>query len=449
MVSFISFCSLLILVLCAVKPKYGLPLYIVYSLFFPYLQIGNLALVGRVAALLFLIFFFLNYRNKIKNVDYSPFKPFFFLYIAQFFLLFIQDPTYFPIGFDRWNTYVLTTITYALLIYTDVQTNYRGIIVYNNALLISSLIIILYGLFLTSIPGINPYQILISPLFGCEFNEAYALGDSYLSSSTSSLADGRLFGRISSVFSHPMLYGLNLGFFFVVVTYVLYERKKYRLLVLFEICLIAAVVTCGVRSAIAALVLTLIVGILNLKRTRLVIMSILAFLLVINILPMVSPAVNEYLLSMFDSSGNVVQGSSLKMRYNQFIGCFGVIQDCLFTGKGFEWTSDYLSKHEIHPVLLNFESLIFMIICNSGLLGLVIWGIFICMFFKFSRKIKNKNQQTAILCLFTYYIMYSLITGDYYYLKYFMLYYAVLVGGLSFKSNLYIYGTQYKKMLYR
>lgn len=54
-----------------------------------------------------------------------------------------------------------------------------------------------YGLFLTTTNGQNPYQLLIMTANGEKWNEEYA-----------AVGGGRMFGRISSVFGHPMTYGL-------------------------------------------------------------------------------------------------------------------------------------------------------------------------------------------------------------------------------------------------
>lgn len=54
-----------------------------------------------------------------------------------------------------------------------------------------------YGLYLTTTNGVNPYQIAVMAANGEVWNADYA-----------AVGGGRLFGRISSVFGHPMTYGL-------------------------------------------------------------------------------------------------------------------------------------------------------------------------------------------------------------------------------------------------
>lgn len=120
--------------------------------------------------------------------------------------------------------------------------------------------------------------------------------------------------------------------------------------------------------------------------------------------------------------------SSIDMRMEQLNGCFREIQDCLIFGKGYEWCGYYMSIHDLHPVLLAFESLIFVVLCNSGIVGLCVWVItFVWLFRGVYRMNKNVNVTLFVITLAVYYIAYSAITGEYGYMKYFIIFYTLLL----------------------
>ncbi len=58
----------------------------------------------------------------------------------------------------------------------------------------------IYGLFLTQTEGLNFYIMELTDISGGEYNIEYLTRDT-----------GRMFGRITSVFIHPMSFGLFLG----------------------------------------------------------------------------------------------------------------------------------------------------------------------------------------------------------------------------------------------
>ena len=70
------------------------------------------------------------------------------------------------------------------------------------------------------------------------------------------------------------------------------------------------------------------------------------------------PDLSAYLGSIIDINNERqdIKGSSIEMRLEQFQGCLKEIQNCFFIGKGYGWTTYYMSQHEVHPVILASES---------------------------------------------------------------------------------------------
>lgn len=105
-----------------------------------------------------------------------------------------------------------------------------------------------------------------------------------------------------------------------------------------------------------------------------------------------------YIASIFSSSASAdVKGSSVEMRLTQLLGCFDIISSNPLFGNGFGWTAYYNQMNGDHPVVLAFESYIFVTLCNWGLVGFVVWLLFL---WKIYRKciILAKKKWMNIIC---------------------------------------------------
>ena len=98
------------------------------------------------------------------------------------------------------------------------------------------------GYFLTQTEGLNPYLLLM--ISDAEDLIGYAAP-----------SEDRLFGRISSVFSHPMTFGcfLVVAFFFCLYKIILKKDGCIPLVLL--ILIISCAMICGVRSVLAGIML--------------------------------------------------------------------------------------------------------------------------------------------------------------------------------------------------
>ena len=422
---------LIIILLAFVNTKWSITLFIAYSLLVPTVQIfiGSVSIGSKFMYILLSLIFLLKYQGQIKAVSFEYFKPFILLYALLAVEIIFQPSGLMENNYSKLLDQILSCICYPMVIYSLISIERISFKYFLYAILISGTIFVGYGLFLTTMPGVNPYLMVTLPLFGYEFNEAYALGYSALSTSYGGLVEGRMFGRISSVFPHPMTYGLNLGLFAILLIYTFKEKTKIQVLLVAIIFI--AILTSGIRTSFLAFILTSIVALVYLKKTKYAIYALGAGILFMSIVPMVSPEMNDFVNSMLGGEDSKTSGSSLSMRINQFYGCFDIIKDDLLFGKGYTWTSVYMATNTTHPVLLCFESLIFTVLCNNGLVGALIWSMFLISFY---RMVKNMHVGISLQCmflsLFVFYIFYSIITGDYGYLAYFMLYYAVALGYL-------------------
>lgn len=420
----------LIIGLNFVSSKWSVALFIAYSILVPIIKInlGAISIGSRFAYLILVVFFFAKNYNRLHTVNFKHFYPFIFLFIAQGLLIPFQSGVPEEYALESYLTSVLSYILYPMTIYTLVILEKDSWILFRRVLLICGALFVIYGLFLTRMPGVNPYLMSALPIWGIDFNEAYALGYSALQEGTNlDIADGRVFGRISSFFSHPMTYGLNLGFLIFMCVGAFLNCKK--LLIPMILLIIGAIFTCGIRTPILAIIISVGIVLLYKKNIKYLFWGTIALIVGVNFIISFLPDMKDFFFSMvYPPNGEEIKGSSFDMRLEQFWGCFDIIEDCPLVGKGFGWTSFYIEQHTTHPVLLSFESLIFVVLCNEGIIGAIIWAIFFFWTIRDICGFKDKFYLSLLLGIFLYYIFYSTITGDYGYMRYFMLYYVVCMG---------------------
>lgn len=425
----LSILSLAILFCIVFKPKIGALLYLVYMYMAPYLYIGGFIIYARTTAVIFFLLFLLKFKKRTSIKEYRLFIPYLLFLIFQFFLLFTSSA--FLNSLNIWFTNC-SSLFFILFLYANTISSEKNAILYSKVLLCIISVMVVYGLFLTLMPGFNPYQISLQPLFGKEFNMAYAAGNSGVSTNTE-LSDSRIFGRISSIFDHPMIYGLNLGFAFIYVLYIFKNSHKYLIISL--LCIFSAILTSGIRTPIAALGITCILMMIYLRKLKIVISGLLLGIFFVIILSFLFPKSLSFVLSIFDNQGDI-GGSSLSMRIEQLEGCLQIVKNDMITGKGYGWTTLYNSIHGAHPKALYFESLIYDILVNTGIIGFIIWTVFIIGTYKYIIS-TNKDifERTILLGLFFYFLIYTTITGNYFGMTYFFVFYVILIGRMSKDKN--------------
>lgn len=417
-----SVLSVFILLGLLFKPKYGALLYIIYMYLAPWIYIGGFQIYSRTLAFIFLALFFVLFLGKYHLKDLKPLMPYTIFLLFNFFLLLFAERFTESL---QWYMFTICDFFFILFLYVNILNDRKVASLYKWTLYGVFCAITAYGLFLTTIPGINPFKLMQMPLFGGDFNEAYAAGNSALLGDTT-IAEGRMFGRISSVFDHPMTYGLNLGFFLIFSLYILKDKPKILYPTL--LCIVIAVITCGVRTAIAALIITAIFALFYLHKVRYAWYGIVLFAVMVLILPLISESAESYIASIFNSNDSETQGSSLSMRLTQLEGCFDIVKDNPFFGKGYGWHYWFNAKFGAHPKALYFESLFFTILVETGIVGFFTWSVFILKQSKFIKEFsQDRLYRCCLFSLMVYYLVYSLITGDMG-IKNMMIFYVILVG---------------------
>jgi len=404
-----------ILVLFFVKFRIGLCVYIAYIFLVPYcnINIGRLSLGWNLMNTVLLIAYCIDCSRKCGKIHfaYKPFIPFFILYGLLLVEMPFQDGV--PIGYEinKWRLDVFNLILPIVIFSASHYDNKIG----KQSLVTMALVcivVITYAYILIPLNGINPYIMELAKINNAELLESQ-FGDQ----------SNRLMIKISSTFTHPMTFGAFLGMAAVYIySYVANNKNVVLLCVL--VGLISCIFFCGIRTPIAALFITIAVYLLLKKNFKAFLytsmIGLICYFIIIQF-----PALSETILSMTDNSNSKVGGSSIEMRLEQLDSAFDEVRNCMAFGKGYGYNSYYWLIHGTHPRLYSFESLVFVILCNYGLVGFLIWGIMFYKLFKFSRQMWKKSIGLFIMLLITYYISFTCITGEYGYMKYFLLFYSL------------------------
>lgn len=410
-----------IVFLSLIKLKWAVALFVAYLMLVPYINLGipGFGSGDNLIKLILVFGFFLEHRKQhTLKVSFKPYVPFIFYFSISLIMIPFQSSV--PMGemIDAWRKDVMNILFLPIVMYNLMRTDPSSVKLFRNTMIVCIFIAIGYGLFLTLLGGINPYIMYFLTLIDTEIDyEAY-----YDAS-----GGGRLFGRISSVFIHPMTFALFIGLAFFYVFYIMKKIWKVVSITLFTAIGVMAVL-CGVRSVIGGLAVAAIYYFVIGRNYRLMFGSILIGLIGMFVITFI-PDLSDYLASIVDinNKSGSVRGSSIEMRMNQLEGAIDeALANPLF-GLGYGWTTYYQNMYGEHPICLCFESLLFVVICNSGIIGLLLWAYMIWRFMVTNYKLRLK-QVVIVNALIVFYISYSFITGEYAYMKIFLVFYTLMLG---------------------
>lgn len=406
-----------ILFLFFIKFRIGLCAYIAYLILVPYcnLKIGGISFSWNLMNTALLLAYCINCKKKCGKVlfAYKPFIPFFILYGLLVIEMPFQDGVPFDYAINHWRLDILNLIL-PIVIFSASQYDNKICKYILTTMVFVCIIVIVYAFSLIPLQGINPYIIEMAKANNSEIMEEQ-FGEQ----------SNRLMIKISSVFTHPMTFGAFLGMA-IVYFFTYFSNKKNMVLLYVMLGLLSCIFFCGIRTPIAAFFITISIFLLIKKNFKsfffVFVIGVIGYYIIIQI-----PALSETIQSITDTGSSKVGGSSIEMRLEQLDASFDEVKNCMMFGKGYAYNSYYWSIYGTHPKLYSFESLVFVILCNYGLFGFLIWGVAFYNIFKFSQKTNLNSLGIFIILLTTYYISYTCITGEYGYIKYFLLFYSLLI----------------------
>lgn len=429
MITAIIALSIICLVLIFFKYDWGIGIYLLFSFLVPfrYLYFGGGVLIGEnLLSLILLGVLFLWLPNKVGayRVGLSMITPFLFLFIVQ--ALFI--PFHFsdmPI-LDQFNLFRIDIMRTFLpfIIISLVCYKKRNAALFTNVMYLAIAISTIYGIFLITMLGQNPYIDIINPILQYDVRDQDMV-----------LEEGiRAFGYISSVYPHVTEYGYFLIFSSVFLIYQLKRDTTIIPKILLGLVLVNVII-CGSRSVLLGEAIVILVFLIYNRQFKVILISVILIAIVWVLLSYFVPQYFLFLKSIGDESAN---GSSVNLRIEQFRGCIDSIQNNPIFGNGYSWTGWYRTVIGRHPTMLSFESILIAILCNNGIMGLIIWGIMVFLVFKQLSKCfhGNKELKRAITLLLIGYFGYTLFTGDYGTFQAMMVFYALIVANeIGYQNN--------------
>lgn len=418
METFLGFIILLIIVFSFVKLKIGVAIYLAYLLLVPYMQIHffGVTFSYNLVNLIFLVAFFVDFRGRHKyRIDYKPLIPFAVLYGGYLIIMLFSSDTPLAYMLEKYRQQVMKIFILTFVMWNVMIQDNTSVKLFRNVCLVCIAIASIYGLFLTQTEGLNPYIMELTDISGGEYNIEYLTRDT-----------GRMFGRITSVFIHPMSFGLFLGLSLVFI-YSCIRKVNVYIIAILSLLVLINVFTCGVRSVIAGLAISILFYLLLIRKFKIFAGAAVVMVIIYGVISSI-PEMSEYVSSIVDSKSTNIGGSSLELRINQFLGCFDIISNNPLFGKGFDWHQYYMQSHVIHPKLLAFESLIYVVLCNFGFVGVILWFVYVFKMYKYMRSLGSIKEILLPLTLFVFYLSYSCITGEYGYMQVFILFYIIMIG---------------------
>lgn len=435
----IYFVAFLTIISAFFNLKFAIATYIASLLLIPFWQIdirGASMSYNGINIIYFLVFFY-HYRIKQKLIlDYTLVKPFLFLFITLAFFIPFQVDTPQSEQVKSLLISFLKVVPLSIVIFNVWRFEKDLVTFIKIALTISIFVASLYGILLTKMGGLNPYTSYISQYYGLKDTaESFSFLESRIGISNA--------GKIQSTTNHPMLWGLHLSLLFVIfLHFYLKQIGRFNFNVVILLLLGFNILVSGVRTSIAALLIGIFYYFFRAGRLKGMLIGFLLLIIALVVIN-VNEDVSRLFASFIDFSGknSRISGSSISMRLHQLEGAFHEIRYNLLVGKGFGWDAYYRSLKGDHPVLLAFESFIFVALCNSGLLGCLIWVVFFCYLFRQLKKLLLEREDHIWIFFFCIvYLAYIIGTGDYGYMQFFAIYLTFFVCYLlnynkNFKSN--------------
>ena len=422
MIALISLLSIVILLLVFFKFEWGVGLFVLYCLMVPTfgLNFGASFVIGRNMFSLFLLIYLMVWANKkggIKRRAISLMSPFFMLFIVQFFLiLFHLDKMPLIEQLDNFRLDIFGLFLPFTIIGVAYVSENKGE-VFNIILYVAILISSSYTLFLITRLGQNPYIDAITPL----------LNDYNMMNQDRILEEGiRRFGYISSVYPYVTEYG---DFLIFSTVFLLYRIGRDQTLIpklllgLVTIC----VLVCGSRSVLLGYAVVIFLYLLSHRHFYVLAIAILLFgisaILIVHFFP-------EYVLYVQSINDDTITGgSSIDMRLSQLGGCFDAINNNPLFGNGYGWAGWYRTNVGRHPVMLSFESILIQVLCDNGIVGVILYTVVTIFIINGVRKSFPKSveiRHSVVLLLLGFY-SYAFFTGDYGMMKVMMWFYAILI----------------------
>lgn len=424
--SIISVYALVMLLVTLINYKVGLAMYLMYILLVPIKVVFIFGFeIGTNLFPLFFLFIFAAHHNLFK-CDYRVIAPFFLLYFLQAILIpfhFSEEPDSYQFNNFRVD---LTSLIVPFLIFNLIRIEgNKTYVIFRSVILFAILIATGYGLFLMTTPGYNPYHELMAGMMNKDVLDQQQYLDEGI----------RIFGYVSSTFTDVFMYGIFLlmSIFYIYLLFLRLEISRILSITLLSMVLVG-VLFCGSRSVLYAVITAYLFYCLVRRKFKIALIIVCTSFFLAGVIYYILPGYADYVLSI---GTNEAKGSSIEVRLEQIKGCFDEISSNILLGNGYGWTGWYRTVVGRHPIMLSFESILIQIICNNGILGVIIWCVFFIRYFQsvgnnFSSDAEERYVLYTLICAF---FVYCLFTGDYGFMQMLIIFYSLIMSRMFLQKE--------------
>jgi hypothetical protein len=391
--------------------KLSLGLMIAYRLLVPYSSFVFSSIpveYNYILLLIFCIFLFKEVFLNNERIDYTIIKPLVIfsvlIIIGSFFSYGIESAYQLSILRSYIIGYFLIPVMLWHVCKTKSDINY-----FARIILISITFMLIYGLYCFFTHS-NPYITTLSSLFNMQDNNEIF----------SDMERGGLIGKIQSTTSHPFYFSVILSLT-LFGSYSLWDKKKGYVYFFFLVLLLINLFVCNVRTGIVASALGVAFMFTHFSmRIKILSITVIIAILLLSVDTSIFGKFQPFIDSIiyFNDSEKSTRGSSLETRLLQLGGAVSLWeQGGILFGNGFGWCVNYYTLYGDHPILLGFESIIYVIIIENGVLGIFLYIYLFYSFFKINRDVyiltqnENKTNFWLINSMIIAYISFSIITG--------------------------------------
>lgn len=396
--------NLLILIVCVVifyNIKAGFLLALILKILVPSvvrLQFGPINLAISDVMTIALLISYVFHMNKIHAVMPSKLKKYFCIYVCSIPILIVCSTAFVPYSFQLSSFlkgFLFQMILFIVIgYYVLAVSNIRFVI---NVLCVISIFAGLYGIF-SYVVGNNVYVGSLNLLYGSEDVFAYFMDEER----------GGLQGRTYGTMGHPLAWGQYWNLFISIVWFLKTYIKKYVFILVFIIGLVN-IILCGSRTAIVTLGVFLIFVLLHYgwKRLLIILPSIyLGMILCLSIVPHTSKnaGIIQYVESgifFWDSSYSEkagIAGSDKHMRERQLVKSIEVMKKNPIGGIGYNYQYYVLQSNRfVTDGLFGLESIIFKLLVEQGIIGLIVFFYTYNLLFRFSTALYRDKRKKMLL----------------------------------------------------
>jgi len=326
-------------------------------------------------------------RYFIKKFKQNPFyKLLFIIFLGLLTIGILDDRLNVLQKFMRPAYEFIEKYLIIYLCYKSIDSS-NGFNKIKKLLIISSAVLCIYGIY-NYITHSNPYYSIIESTFGTpSFFDIYLQRDTRF--------------RVNSFVNHPIFYGYLLDLLFIIVlSDFIQNKKKYNIVIMLFI--FVNVLLTNSRTPIVVLFIGIIVLILNSLKggqvLRYALTIILIGLILLNI-----PFVQEKINSVIDiviTGGTKTRGSSIEGRFVQLAASYSEFLKSPIHGNGLRYINENMGFSGTKGLKYfgGFESYIFVVLIQEGLIGIVISLSFFSytIWYFFSKKDSLSKKPAAL-----------------------------------------------------